>query len=76
MGKEEEKGKAEEVAEKTGETVGKGVKKAGESLKALEKAWSKVLKERKRRKTRKSNASWFFLGNLLLEQDSTFFIST
>ncbi|MEM4576907.1 MAG: hypothetical protein QW701_05570 [Candidatus Nezhaarchaeales archaeon] len=46
--KEEKKGKVEDVVEKTGEVIGKGVKKGFETVKALGKGIAKGVKGEKK----------------------------
>jgi len=48
--KKEEKGKAEEVAEKTGKLVGKGVKKGFGVVKAFGKGAKEAVTEKKKKK--------------------------
>lgn len=48
--KKEEKGKAEEIAEKTGEVVGKGIKKGFGVVKAFGKGAKEAVTEKKKKK--------------------------
>jgi hypothetical protein len=50
MSEKEKKGKAEEVAEKTGEVVGKGLKKGFDVAKAFGKGAKEALTEKKKEK--------------------------